>query len=146
MPVDLKGAYQAAKAARSKRKQIEEEKKKAEEKFPALAEQKLTQIEKAVRSEMPEGLALDVQYNVAGLMDERNRRKGVKGLSLKILEDGECVAEGNVGVASDHSVEIGDVTKHQPNQKAVFRKTTFEDLSDKDVLEFIADLIRTHIV
>jgi hypothetical protein len=143
MTLSPKDALEAAKLKRAQNQAAQEQQNAQQLAFPALAEQRLQEIEARLKAETPSELRLETQYNAAGDMDNRSGRRGVKGLNLKLYEGQKLIAAGQIGIASDQSVELLDYTRDNKGKK--FKATTFAYLDGNFGVQFLSHLITTHI-
>jgi hypothetical protein len=79
--------------------------------LPSRAEALLTLIESRVRDQVPAGLTLDTNIGPAVLMNNRSGRQGVLSLHLRLFDRETLIAERNIGVGDDESVEITDYAR-----------------------------------
>jgi hypothetical protein len=103
MTLSPKDALAAAKLKQTENQQARERKEAERQAFPALAEQKLQEIDAVLKAETPPELRRETTITAAGGMNVRGGREGVKGLFLKLYEGQNLIAQGQIGIASDHS-------------------------------------------
>lgn len=135
-------AYKEALAARAKRAQEENDAQKYAEAYPALAEQKLEELNAALKAKVPDGLSLETQFGPGGTIG----RRGVKGLFLKLIEDGNVVAQGAISCSNDEKIVLtGFPPDGDKRPKQEFGESPFATFSTEMAVKFMTDLIRTYI-
>lgn len=85
MTLSPKDALEAAKLKRAQNQAAQEQQNAQQLAFPALAEQRLQEIEARLKAETPSELRLETQYNAAGDMGQQEWAPGGKGFKSQAL-------------------------------------------------------------
>ena len=131
-----------AAAARARRLQEESDAKKRVETFPALAEEKLMEIDAALKAKVPAGLSLETKLGPGGTIGSR----GVKGLFLQLKEGEKVVAQGAISCSNDEKIVLnGFPPERDPGPKKNFGETPFTTFTPETAVGFMTNLIKTYI-